>query len=163
MLRAILIYNPDTWVIENVHRSAPWITDILGITHQVTEDGSTRPYKTKSVHPTLKDKQHESYKKTKRLARRCFKRYGRPVLLHAGKGAGGRYFFGNFQPFPFDNNWIKAKFPNLGISRRNFPIIRSMGTPATRSLVDKKISQAFARALVKKKRQPSLYEFFNKV
>ena len=145
MLRAVLMYKPKFWVIENVQRSASWITSILQITHKVTKDGTLTRYKTSSVHPTEKDKRHKSYIKTRKLASLCFKRYGRPIFLHAGSGSGGRYFFGHFPPMKFKNNWIKKKMPNTA-KENGYRRINTLGSPATRSLVDKNISIAFARA-----------------
>ena len=147
MLRAVLTYKPRYWVIENVHRSAPWITDILGIKQQVAENGSFKKYTTQSKFPEDQDKNHPSYRKTKQLAKICFKKYGRPILLHAGAGSGGRYFFGHFPPFAFQNNWIKKKTDNLVKKQgSNKNKIRSLGNPATRSQIDVQISKAFAKS-----------------
>ena len=146
MLRAVITYKPRYWVIENVHRSAPWITDILGIKQQVTESGSFKNYTTQSELPANEDKNHPSYRKTKRLAKICFKHYGRPILLHAGAGSGGRYFFGHFPPFAFQNNWIKKKLPNEKVEGRKYRQIQSPGNPATRSQIDVQISKAFAKS-----------------
>jgi len=67
--------------------------------------------------------------------------------LHAGAGSGGRYFFGHFSPFAFQNNWIKKKFDNSVKKKdRHFSKIKSLGNPATRSQIDVQISKAFAKS-----------------
>ena len=149
MLRAVLIYGPKFWVIENVFRSAPWITDILQISHQICNDGTLKPYITKSVPPDCLDKSPASYEKTKLLAKMCFKRYGRPILLHVGSGSGGRYFFGHFPSFPVRNSWVKKKTVNSVRTKEKKRKIIALGNPATRSLIDKKVSKAFADAFLK--------------
>jgi len=149
MLRAVLIYNPRFWVIENVLRSASWITDILQITHKVGNDGRLKPYKTKSVHPDDIDKTHPSYRKTKLLAKMCFKRYGRPILLHVGSRSSGRYFFGHFPAFTVRNSWVKKKTLNPVTTKGKYRKIIGLGNPATRSLIDKRVSKCFAGAFLK--------------
>lgn len=148
VLRAVLLFRPKYWVIENVQRSAPWITSILDITHQIKESGQPAVYKTKAIHPSKKDKCHESFKKTKALAKMCTKIYGRPIVLHAGTGSGGRYFFGHFPPFSFHNSWIKNKTEKTGRTLTKRPI-KKLGNPATRSKIDKQISEAFAKAFLR--------------
>jgi len=147
MLRAILLYRPRFWIIENVHRAAPWFASLLQITQCVQEDGTMRAYKTKSKHPTAKDKKHPSYAKTRRLADRCFKKYGRPVMLHAGTRSGGRYFFGHFPPMRYSNAGVAKKFPNI-LKKNGYRRITKGGTPASRSKIDTEISGQFAEAIL---------------
>lgn len=147
MLEAVLQYKPKFWIIENVQRAAPWFASLLQITQSVRENGTLKKYKTASKHPSARDKKHPSYVKTKRLADRCFKKYGRPIMLHAGCGSGGRYFFGHFPPMRYSNASVTKKFPNI-MKKNGYYLIRGSGTPATRSKIDKEISSQFACSII---------------
>ena len=148
MLRAVLMYRPRFWIIENVHRAAPWFASLLGVAQRVREDGIMKKYRSRSTHPTAKDKQHPSYVKTKHLADECMKKYGRPIMLHAGQGTGGRYFFGHFPPMRYRNASVAKKF--LTVQKANgHRRIQFRGTPATRSRIDKEISRRFASSILK--------------
>lgn len=147
VLRAVLLFRPKFWVLENVQRAMPWLADILSVRHRIDEGGLLRPYKTRSVHPTAADRAHASYAETRDLALRCMKLRGRPVMLHSGAGSGGRFFFGVFPAFRHSNAWTAKKMPNIPVKNGQYRRIRKRGNAATRSCIDYKISRAFASAM----------------
>ena len=69
--------------------------------------------------------------------------------MHVGSGSGGRYFFGHFPSFPVRNSWVKKKTVNSVRTKEKKRKIIALGNPATRSLIDKKVSNAFADAFLK--------------